>query len=62
MKSLRIKDRLQRGKAAINAPKNDGVQRMVDTTAKKAKDKGKGNGIHSAATLPGGAAFPCSGL
>ncbi len=26
-----IKDRLQRNKAAINAPKNDGVQRMVDS-------------------------------
>jgi hypothetical protein len=42
MKSLRIRDRLQRGKAAINAPKNDGVQRMVDITAKKAEVKGKG--------------------
>ena len=42
MKSLRIRDRLQRGKAAINAPKNDGVQRMVDITAKKAEGKGKG--------------------
>ena len=42
MKSLRIKDRLQRGKAAISAPKNDRVQRMVDITAKKAKGKGKG--------------------
>ena len=37
-----IKDRLQRGKAAINAPKNDGVQRMVDIAAKKAEGKGKG--------------------
>ena len=41
-KSLRIKDRLQRGKAAISTPKNDRVQRMVDITAKKAKGKGKG--------------------
>ena len=37
-----IKDRLQRNKAAINAPKNDGVQRMVDIAAKKAGGKGKG--------------------
>ena len=37
-----IKDRLQRGKAAINAPKQDGVQRMVDREAKKAEGKGKG--------------------
>ncbi|MBS5081685.1 MAG: relaxase/mobilization nuclease domain-containing protein [Clostridiales bacterium] len=37
-----IKDRLQRGKAAINAPKNDGVQRMVDIAAKKAEGKGRG--------------------
>ena len=37
-----IKDRLQRNKAAINAPKNDGVQRMVDIAAKKAEGKGKG--------------------
>ena len=42
MKSLRIKDRLQRGKAAINTPENSGVQRMVDITAKKAEGKGKG--------------------
>ena len=42
MKLLRIRDRLQLGKAAINAPKNDGVQRMVDITAKKAEGKGKG--------------------
>ncbi len=37
-----IKDRLQRNKAAINAPKQDGVQRMVDIAAKKAEGKGKG--------------------
>ncbi|MFG6324202.1 MAG: relaxase/mobilization nuclease domain-containing protein [Lachnospiraceae bacterium] len=37
-----IKDRLQRNKAAINAPMNDGVQRMVDIAAKRAEGKGKG--------------------
>ncbi len=37
-----IKDRLQRNKAAINAPENDGVQRMVDIAAKRAEGKGKG--------------------
>ena len=37
-----IKDRLQRNKAAINAPKQDGVQRMVDIAAKRAEGKGKG--------------------
>ena len=37
-----IKDRLQRGKATINAPKQDSVQRMVDIAAKKAEGKGKG--------------------
>ena len=37
-----IKDRLQRNKAAVNAPKNDGVQRMVDIAAKKAEGKGRG--------------------
>ena len=42
-----IKDRLQRNKAAINAPKNDAsqrevVQRMVDIAAKRAEGKGKG--------------------
>ena len=31
-----IKDRLQRNKAAINAPKQDSVQRMVDREAKRA--------------------------
>ena len=40
--SRSLKDRLQRNKAAINAPKNDGVQRMVDIAAKKAEGKGKG--------------------
>ena len=37
-----IKDRLQRNKAVINAPKQDGVQRMVDIAAKKAEGKGRG--------------------
>ena len=37
-----IKDRLQRNSAAINAPKNDGVQRMVDREAKRAEGKGIG--------------------
>ena len=37
-----LKDRLQRNKAAINAPKNDSVQRMVDIAAKRAEGKGKG--------------------
>ena len=37
-----IKDRLQRNKAAVNAPKQDGVQRMVDIAAKKAEGKGRG--------------------
>lgn len=37
-----IKDRLQRNKAAVNVPKNDGVQRMVDIAAKRAEGKGKG--------------------
>ena len=37
-----IKDRLQRNKVAINAPKQDGVQRMVDIAAKRAEGKGKG--------------------
>ena len=37
-----IKDRLQRNKAAINAPKNDNVQRMVDREAKRAEGKGIG--------------------
>ena len=37
-----IKDRLQRNKAAVNVPKNDGVQRMVDIAAKKAEGKGRG--------------------
>ena len=37
-----IKDRLQRNKAAINAPKQDSVQRMVDREAKRAEGKGTG--------------------
>ena len=37
-----IRERLQRNKAAINAPKNDGVQRMVDREAKRAEGKGIG--------------------
>ena len=37
-----IKDRLQRNKAAINAPKQDSVQRMVDREAKRAEGKGVG--------------------
>ncbi len=37
-----IKDRLQRNKAAITAPKQDSVQRMVDIAAKKAEGKGRG--------------------
>ena len=37
-----IKDRLQRNKAAINAPKNDSVQHMVDREAKRAEGKGIG--------------------
>ena len=35
-----IKDRLQRGKAAINAPKQDSVQRMVDREGKRAEGIG----------------------
>ena len=37
-----IKQRLQRTKAAKNAPNNDAVQRMVDIAAKKAEGKGRG--------------------
>ena len=37
-----IRERLKRNKAAINAPKQDGVQRMVDREAKRAEGKGKG--------------------
>jgi len=37
-----IKERLQRTKPAKNAPKQDGVQRMVDIAAKKAEGKGRG--------------------
>lgn len=40
--SRSLKDRLQRNKAAINAPKQDSVQRMVDIAAKRAEGKGKG--------------------
>ena len=38
----RLKDRLQRNKDTINAPKQDGVQRMVDREAKRAEGKGAG--------------------
>ena len=37
-----LKERLQRNKAAINAPKQDSVQRMVDREAKRAEGKGAG--------------------
>ena len=37
-----IKDRLQHNKAAINAPKQGSVQRMVDREAKRAEGKGIG--------------------
>ena len=37
-----LKDRLQRNKAAINTPKQDSVQRMVDREAKRAEGKGAG--------------------
>ncbi|MCC3671782.1 relaxase, partial [Terrisporobacter mayombei] len=37
-----LKDRLQRAKAAVNAPNQDGVQRMVDIAAKRAEGKGRG--------------------
>ncbi len=37
-----LKERLQWNKAAINAPKQDGVQRMVDREAKRAEGKGAG--------------------
>lgn len=37
-----IKDRLQRAKVAVNAPKQDGIQRMVDIAAKRAESKGRG--------------------
>ena len=37
-----IKERLQCGKAAINTPKKDSVQRMVDREAKRAEGKGAG--------------------
>ena len=37
-----LKERLQRNKAAITAPKQDSVQRMVDREAKRAEGKGIG--------------------
>ena len=37
-----IRERLQRNKAVINAPKQDSVQRMVDREAKRAEGKGIG--------------------
>ena len=37
-----IKGRLQRTKAAKNAPNNDAVRRMVDIAAKRAEGKGRG--------------------
>ena len=37
-----IKDRLQAARAEIAAPKQDGVQRLVDIAAKRAEGKGKG--------------------
>ena len=37
-----LKERLQRNKAAINAPKQGSVQRMVDREAKRAEGKGIG--------------------
>ena len=37
-----IRSRLERAKATVNAPKQDGVQRMVDIAVKKAEGKGKG--------------------
>ena len=37
-----IKERLQRTKPAKNAPKQDGIQRMVDIDAKRAEGKGRG--------------------
>ncbi len=40
--SRSIKDRLQLNKAAINAPKQDSIQRMVDREAKRAEGKGIG--------------------
>ena len=53
-----IKDRLQRNKVAINAPKNDGVQRMVDREAKRAEGKGIGYdrwaAVHNCCSYPHG--------
>jgi len=37
-----IKGRLQREKSPKNAPKQDGIQRMVDIAAKRAEGKGRG--------------------
>ena len=37
-----IKDRLQAARTKITAPKQDGVQRLVDIAAKRAEGKGKG--------------------
>ena len=37
-----IKERLQRTKPAKTAPKQDGIQRMVDIAAKRAEGKGRG--------------------
>ena len=37
-----IRERLQSAKAAQNAPKQDGIQRMVDIEAKRAEGKGRG--------------------
>ena len=37
-----IKERLQQGKTAKTAPKQDGIQRMVDREAKRAEGKGVG--------------------
>ena len=37
-----IKERLQQGKTAETAPKQDGIQRMVDREAKRAEGKGVG--------------------
>ena len=38
-----IKERLQQGKTAKTAPKQDGIQRMVDREAKRAEGKGVGH-------------------
>ena len=41
-RSRSIRERLQSAKAAQNAPKQDGIQRMVDREAKRAEGKGAG--------------------